>query len=105
MKIGIVLALTVVGLGTMFGAPRLTEETVVATVTNTMVKNNQYLVYTDKETYKVEDTLAYFNFRSSDVWGKLVKGSTYEFTTTYWRVPWLSMFENIVDVKEAKATK
>ncbi|QZI88554.1 hypothetical protein SIPHO037v1_p0113 [Vibrio phage 70E35.2] len=102
MKVGILALAAVIGVSVTFGVPRLTEETVVATVTNTMVKNDLYLVYTDKETYKVEDTLAYFNYRSSDVWGKLAKGNTYEFTTTYWRVPWFSMFENIVEVKEVK---
>lgn len=103
MKLGTLALLSaVVGVSATFGVPRLTEETVVATVTNTMVKNDRYLVYTDKDTYKVEDTVAYFNYRSSDVWGKLAKGNTYEFTTIYWRVPWFSMFENIVEVKEVK---
>lgn len=86
----------------VFGMPRLTEETVIATVTNTMPKDGVYLVFTDKGTFKVEDTIAYFNYRSSDVWGSIAKNSTYEFTTTYWRVPALSMYENIVKVKEVK---
>lgn len=106
MKAGTLLtAVAVVSLAGVFGMPRITEEVVTATVTNTMVKNDQYLVYTDVDTYKIEDTIAYFNYRSSDVWGKLTKGNTYEFTTTYWRAPWLSWYENIVDVKEVQKEK
>lgn len=94
--------LAALALAITFGAPRLTEETVVATVNNTMPKDGVYLVYTDKGTFKVEDTIAYFNWKSSDLWGSISKNSTYEFTTVYWRVPIFSWYENIVKVKEIK---
>lgn len=100
-KIAAIALVGIVGLG-VFGTPRLTEEVVTATVTNTMPKDGLYLVFTDKGTFKVEDTIAYFNYRSSDVWGSISKNTTYEFKTTYWRVPFLSMYENIVEVKEVK---
>tara|TARA_Y100001956_G_C4125842_1_gene190035 strand:- start:2229 stop:2573 length:345 start_codon:yes stop_codon:yes gene_type:complete len=101
MKLGTFLtAIAVVSMAGVFGMPRLTEETVTATVTNTMPKDGVYLVFTDKGTFKVEDTIAYFNYASSDVWGSITKNSTYEFTTTYWRIKPLSIYENIVKVKE-----
>ena len=98
MKMSI-LPIAVLAMASVFVLPRMTEETVVVTVNNTMVKGELNLVYTDVETYKVEDTIAYFNYRSSDVWGRFSKGETYEITTTFWRIPLFSMYENIVAVK------
>lgn len=58
-----------------------------------------YLVYTDNGTYSLKDELLYGNFRSSDLYGKIVRDSTYEITTVGFRVGFLSMYPNIVKIK------
>ena len=85
-----------------FLVPRLTEEIDTVIVSKTFVKGNDYLVYTDKGTYKVGDTLAYFRYNSSDVWGKFKPNTRYKITHTGFRVGFLSMYENIVEFKQIK---
>lgn len=84
-----------------FGVPRLLEETETILVTKTFVKNDRYLVYGidekgKKVTYEVSDTLAYFRYTSSDFWGGIESGTSYEITHTGFRLGLLSWYENIV---------
>lgn len=83
-----------------FALPRMTLDNYPeATVTKTFVKNDVYLVYTDVGTFEVSDTLAYFRWNSSDVWGKFKVGETYNITATGWRIGVFSWYENIVEYK------
>lgn len=101
MKTKILLALALIGL-VFFGAPRLTEETYTVTVNDKMVKNNVYLVYTDKKTFKIEDSIPYFRWNSSDYYGKIKRDTKYELTTIGFRFAAFSWYENIVNYKEIK---
>ena len=57
-----------------------------------------YLVYSDKGTMKLEDDMFRGNFYSSDVYGKIKQDSTYTFTTSGYRIGWLSSYPNIIEV-------
>jgi len=61
--------------------------------------NSFYLVYTDSGTFKLEDDFFRGNFNSSDVYGKLRQDSTYTFTTTGYRIGFMSSYPNIIKVK------
>ena len=61
-------------------------------------KHSYYLVYTDKEVFKIEDSLIFGQFHSSDVYGMLTEGETYKFKVFGLRIPFLSTYRNIVGV-------
>lgn len=75
-------------------------------VTAQFAKDNisKYLIYGEDEngkTYVFEDTDTLFRwkFNSSDVYGALKEGETYELTVIGFRVHILNWYENIVDFK------
>lgn len=83
------------------------ERTITTTVTDKGVKrhgksNDKYLVYTDDGTYEITDSLFWPRFDSSDLYGYIEVGKTYEFTVAGYRVPLLTMYPNIyeAEVKE-----
>lgn len=59
--------------------------------------SGKYLVYTDKTTYEIEDSWIFWRWDSSDVYGKIEVGKTYSATLQGYRVPFLSMYQNIID--------
>jgi hypothetical protein len=61
---------------------------------------DQYLVYTDLTTLKIEDTYWYLNFSSSDLWGKLKVGKSYRIKTYGIRLGWMSWYPNVVSYQE-----
>lgn len=61
-------------------------------------KHSYYLIYTDKEVFKIEDSLIFGQFNSSDVYGMLTEGETYKFKVFGLRIPFLSTYRNIVGV-------
>lgn len=69
--------------------------------------DSKYLIYGENEngkTYVFEntDTLFRGKFNSSDVYGALREGETYELTVIGFRVHIFNWYENIIDFKEAK---
>lgn len=66
--------------------------------------NSKYLIYGEDEngkTYVFEDTDTLFRwkFNSSDVYGALKEGETYELTVIGFRNHLLNWYENIIDFK------
>lgn len=59
-----------------------------------------YLVFTDEETFSNEDSLLFLKFNSSDLHGKFGEGKAYDMKVQGWRVPFLSMYRNVVWMKE-----
>lgn len=59
-------------------------------------------VYTDKGTFENRDSWLFLKFNSEDVQGDLEVGRTYRVTTNGWRVPFLSMFRNIVTAEPVR---
>lgn len=69
--------------------------------------DSKYLIYGEDKngkTYVFEDTDTLFRwkFNSSDVYGALKEGETYELTVIGFRVHILNWYENIIDFKAVK---
>lgn len=65
-------------------------------------QTSKYLVFTDKETFENTDTLFYLKYNSSDVHSKLSDGKTYKLKVYGFRIPFLSMYRNIIGVQQVK---
>lgn len=61
-----------------------------------------YLVSCGDKVYKISDLLFKWKFDSSDIYSKLKVGKTYEITTTGFRIPLISEYQNINSYKQAK---
>lgn len=62
--------------------------------------NSYYLVFTDKGVFQNSDSLLFCKFNSSDIYGKLILDKSFSFTIVGWRVPFLSMYPNIIRAQE-----
>lgn len=60
--------------------------------------SSKYLVFTDGEVFENTDAITFGKWNSSDVQGKLEKGKTYNVKVAGWRVPFMSMYRNIIKV-------
>lgn len=60
----------------------------------------EYLVFGQKEVYTNHDSWWYWKFNSSDFYRDIENESTYTFTVYGWRVPFLSWYRNIIEVKK-----
>ena len=97
-------------IGFMVATPfiqRATATTVIITVEDKGTKRSgsnmdKYLIYTDNGTYEITDSIAFFRWNSSDLYGSLKVGSTYECTVCGFRNPFLSSYENIITAIEIK---
>ena len=86
---------------------RSTMEDVQIVVTNTerIVESNgettssKYLVFSTTETFENTDAILFGKFNSSDLQGKLRIDSTYTVTVVGWRIPFLSSYRNIIEIK------
>ncbi len=77
-----------------------TQDTITARVTDKDRVDGTYLVFTDSETFKNTDELIFFKFNSSDVYGQLEEGRTYQFRVVGWRIPFLSTYRNVLAIEE-----
>lgn len=86
------------------------KRTNVCTVTGKEVKTDngkgKYLIYTkdyptgEVMVYRIEDTVLRWQWDSSDKYATVEDGKTYKFTIVGYRLPILSMYPNIIDIKE-----
>lgn len=80
------------------------ESTETFTVTDKSVTHQDkeviFMIFTNKTTYQVSDTLIYRRWDSADVYGKIQVGKTYRAKLQGYRVPFLSMLPNIVEIEE-----
>jgi hypothetical protein len=80
--------------------PYITIDEVTVQVTGKeRIQDTGYLVFTKEETFKNTDTIAFLKFNSSDVYGRIPVGSTCQLTVNGWRVPFLSLYRNIIKVE------
>lgn len=56
----------------------------------------KYLIYTDKGVYEDTDSMFNGKFNSSDIYGEIQNGKTYDVTVYGWRNGLLSWYPNIV---------
>lgn len=109
VEIVITIAITLC-IGFMIATPfiqRATATTVIITVEDKGTKRSgsnmdKYLIYTDNGTYEITDSIAFFRWNSSDLYGSMKIGSTYECTVCGFRNPFLSSYENIITATEVK---
>lgn len=85
----------------------ITDKERVTTQASEGQNDSKYLIYGEDEngkTYVFEDTDTLFRgkFNSSDVYGALKEGETYELTVIGFRVHILNWYENIIDFKVVK---
>lgn len=82
---------------------RHSEQTVVITVVSKeriAEKNSgKYLVYTKGEVFEVTDTVSYWRFDSSELYGELGEGKSYRCKISGWRVPFFSWYRNIIEIE------
>jgi hypothetical protein len=63
-------------------------------------QRSYYLVWSrEGEVFCVADTWSFFSFDSSDRYGKLREGSQVQASVAGWRVPFLSWYRNVVEIK------
>ena len=62
-------------------------------------QESKYLIFTDVETFENTDSLLALKFNSSDVYGSMKQGSTCELHVTGFRIPFLSMYRNILEAQ------
>ncbi len=65
-------------------------------------KDARYLVYTDKGTYEITDSLVNGRFNSSDLYGSIVAGKKYSCDAIGFRAGFVSAYENLLSCKEIK---
>lgn len=112
VAVGIVIAAIIIGLfilgGNLIGS-YYNEETVTLTVKDKerVVDRGgdeaRYLIWSeDGETFENVDTLIKGKFNSSDVYGQLERGKTYNCKVHGWRNGFFSMYRNIINCSEIK---
>lgn len=57
---------------------------------------SKFIVYTKDEVFENTDSWLFFKFNSADFQNKLEIGKTYKVKVAGWRVPFLSMYRNII---------
>jgi hypothetical protein len=64
-------------------------------------ESSYYLVWTnDGRVYKDSDNIIFWKFNSSDIYGDLEPGKTFRAKVAGWRIRFLSMYENIIEIHE-----
>ena len=61
--------------------------------------SSKYLIFCADRVLENTDSLWYWKFDSSDFYKDIDKGKEYNFTVYGWRVPFLSMYQNIIEIK------
>lgn len=96
------------------GITQLTKDDVTITVKDKQTKlecsgsgsqrdcKDVYLIFTDKGTYKDVDSLLMLKFNSSDLYGQLDRGKTYDCKVNGIRIPFFSTYKNLLECKAAR---
>lgn len=61
--------------------------------------SSKFLVYTDGEVFENTDSPWYWKWNSADIQNNLEVGQTYTIKVYGWRIPFFSMFRNVVEIK------
>lgn len=108
MKDKLTVAIAVVALALLVMLPiavyRGSLETVTIQVKKTERDNSsrdRYLVYAESgEVYEIADSLCFLRYDSSDTYGELTEGATYQCGVAGWRIPFFSAYPNIIEVQQ-----
>lgn len=95
--------------------PLLNQNKYTVTVTEKVIKSvgedgQKYLIFTQLNNGEIKifentDEFIKFKFNSSNIQAQIKVGETYQFDTVGYRIPFLSNYENIVEVNEIKENK
>ena len=95
----LIIALVIVGYPTLYYR---SSETVTITIEDkerhTTSEDSYYLIYASDKVYKNDDSWLYLKFNSADYQRRLKVGETYKVEIAGWRVPFLSMYNNIIKI-------
>lgn len=78
----------------------------IVTVTKTEIvgNNDHYMIFCEENgkfiTYTLDDSFWYLQWNTSDIYATIEVGHTYQVKVSGFRIPLLSMYQNIVDIKE-----
>lgn len=72
----------------------------IQTTYNKNIQDSDFLVFTDVTTFKLDDSILFFRFDSSDEFGKIKKGGCYHIGALGFRIPIFSIYPNIRYMKE-----
>lgn len=75
------------------------------TVTKVERVNDEYLVFGENETFEITDTILFNRWDGSDLYGSIEIGKTYTVETAGWRIPFFSMYRNILTTEEVTDEK
>lgn len=91
------------------GFHRITEDSIDVTINDKRIITTggggdsgvkvQMTVYADVEVFTCDDSWSFMKFNSSDVFNQIKKNNMYKLRVSGWRVPFLSMYRNIISVK------
>jgi hypothetical protein len=101
----VILVLAAAGT-TWYALVNSTRRDVTFRVTDKTVKfdsshNSQYLIFTNRGVFKDTDSLLYFKFRSSDLYGSLERGRRYTCKVVGWRIGLFSEYPNLIKCHNA----
>lgn len=65
--------------------------------------DDKYLVFTENEVFENTDSLMFWKFNSSDIYNEMEEGKTYKVKVAGWRIPFLSMYRNIISAEETNS--
>jgi len=60
--------------------------------------DSKYLIFCTEEVFQNSDSLFHMKFGSSDFYKDIKEGEDYEFKVYGWRVPFFSMYRNIIKI-------
>ena len=58
--------------------------------------DSKFIIYSDSEVFENTDSWLYFKFNSTDFQNEFTVNQTYKVTVAGWRIPFLSMYRNVV---------
>ena len=96
----VVLAIVLVPLLTYPVAYYLSADTVTLTVTYKERVEDRYLIYSDEGVYENTDSYIFLKFNSSKLYNDIKPGKQYTAKVAGWRVPFLSMYRNVIKVEQ-----
>lgn len=59
----------------------------------------KYLIFTEQGVYSNVDDLYQLKFNSSDIYNEIEVGQTYDVKVNWYRVPFMSWYQNILEIK------
>lgn len=63
----------------------------------------KYLIFTDEGTFRLTDSVFAGRWSSSDVYGRIKRCHTYEIDSYGWRIPFMSSYPNIKEMRDLGA--